>query len=94
LLLQISSFLVLEEAPPSLWAIIGLSNGQIYLLHGDFGRDRIVRTRLVVDPGEDDRPPSRVTGLTAASEGGALYLFAATLDVFVSFNLAQSTPQR
>ncbi|KAD4179043.1 hypothetical protein E3N88_27634 [Mikania micrantha] len=43
---KITSFLVLEEAPPILLIAIGLDNGCIYCIQGDIARERIKRFML------------------------------------------------
>ncbi|CAM8909251.1 unnamed protein product [Rhodiola kirilowii] len=49
---KITSFIVLEEAPPILLITIGLDNGCIYCIKGDIARERITRFKLQIDDPE------------------------------------------
>ncbi|GMY11086.1 vacuolar protein-sorting-associated protein 11 homolog [Fagus crenata] len=85
---KITSFLVLEEAPPILLIAIGLDNGCIYCIKGDIGRERITRFRLQVD---DNSP---ITGLGFRVDGQALQLFAVTPASVTLFSLQNQPPKR
>ncbi|XWS75875.1 hypothetical protein CRYUN_Cryun01aG0129300 [Craigia yunnanensis] len=71
---KITSFLVLEEAPPILLIAIGLENGCIYCIKGDIARERITRFKLPVDS-VSDKGNSSVTGLGFRLDGQALLFF-------------------
>lgn len=92
-LLQITSFLVLEEAPPILLIAIGLDNGCIYCIKGDIARERITRFKLQVD-GSSDKSQSAVTGLGFRVDGQALLLFAVTPASVSLFSLRSQPPKR
>lgn len=91
LLLQITSFLVLEEAPPILLIAIGLDNGNIYCIKGDIARERINRFKLQVDI--SDKNQSSITGLGFRVDGQALQLFAVTPDSVSLFSLQSQPPK-
>ncbi|XP_047333896.1 vacuolar protein-sorting-associated protein 11 homolog [Impatiens glandulifera] len=74
---KITSFLVLEEAPPILLIAIGLDNGCIYGIEGDIARERIKRFKLQVDS-HSDKKLSSITGLGFRIDGQATQLFAVT----------------
>lgn len=92
-LLQITSFLVLEEAPPILLIAIGLDNGCIYCIKGDIARERITRFKLQVD-NISDKNQSPVTGLGFRLDGQVLLLFAVTPNSVVLFNMHNQPPKR
>ncbi|KAJ4827545.1 Vacuolar protein sorting-associated protein 11 [Turnera subulata] len=85
---QITSFLVMEEAPPILLIAVGLSNGCIYCIKGDIARERITRSKLQVEGA------SAVTGLGFRVDGQALQLFAVTPDSVSLFSLHNQPPRR
>lgn len=85
---KITSFLVMEEAPPILLIAIGLDNGCIYCIKGDIARERITRFKLQVDGA------SAVTGLGFRVDGQSLQLFAVTPDSVSLFNLHNQPPRR
>lgn len=87
--LQITSFVILEEAPPILLIVIGLNNGCIYCIKGDIARERITRFKLQID--DPDKSP--ITGLSFRMDGQALLLFAVSPNSVSLFNF-QSQPPR
>ncbi|CAB4274494.1 unnamed protein product [Prunus armeniaca] len=87
---KITSFLVLEEAPPILLIAIGLDNGCIYCIKGDIARERITRFKLEVD-NLSDKSLSSVTGLGFRVDGQALQLFAVTPSSVSLFILQNKT---
>jgi hypothetical protein len=91
--LQITSFLVLEEAPPILLMAIGLDNGCIYCIKGDIARERITRFKLQVD-NVSDKSHSTITGLGFRVDGQALQLFAVTPDSVSLFSMHNQPPRR
>ncbi|GFY97710.1 vacuolar protein sorting 11 [Actinidia rufa] len=74
---KITSFLVLEEAPPILLIAIGLDNGCIYGIKGDIARERIKRFKLEVDD-NSNKSQSSVTGMGFRVDGQTTQLFAVT----------------
>lgn len=74
---KITSFLVLEEAPPILLIAIGLDNGCIYGIKGDIARERIKRFKLQVD-NYNEKGQSSITGMGFRVDGQATQLFAVT----------------
>ncbi|CAN4099934.1 unnamed protein product [Withania somnifera] len=74
---KITSFLVLEEAPPLLLIVIGLDNGSVYCIQGDIAHERIKRFKLQVD-NQSDKSQSSITGLGYRVDGQVLHLFAVT----------------
>lgn len=92
-MLQITSFLVLEEAPPILLIAIGLDNGCIYCIQGDIARERIKRFRLQVD-NHSDRSQSSIRGLAFRVDGQALQLFAVTPTSVSLFSLRTQPASR
>lgn len=84
--MQITSFLVLEEAPPILLIAIGLDNGCIYGIKGDIARERIKRFKLVV-ASHIDKSQSSITGMGFRVDGQATQLFAVTPTSVSLFNL-------
>ncbi|KAK9741925.1 hypothetical protein RND81_03G138000 [Saponaria officinalis] len=82
---KITSFLVLEEAPPILVIAIGLDNGSIYCIKGDIARERITRFTLRVENASAGN--AAVTGLGFRNDGPALQLFAVTPSSISLFNL-------
>ncbi|XP_021632380.1 vacuolar protein-sorting-associated protein 11 homolog isoform X2 [Manihot esculenta] len=90
---KITSFLVLEEAPPILLIAIGLDNGCIYCIKGDIARERISRFKLQVDT-VSDKSDSSVTGLGFRVDGQALQLFAVTPSSLSLFSLHNQPPRR
>ncbi|KAM7270961.1 hypothetical protein ACFE04_030175 [Oxalis oulophora] len=89
---KITSFLVLEEAPPILLIAIGLDNGCIYCIKGDIARERITRFKLQVED-VSDKNNCAVTGLGFRVDGQALQLFAVTPNAVSLFSM-QSQPPR
>lgn len=89
---KITSFLVLEEAPPILLIAIGLDNGCIYCIKGDIARERITRFKLQVN-NLSDKSQSSITGLGFRVDGQALQLFAVTPSS-VSLFMLQTQPSR
>lgn len=85
---KITSFLVLEEAPPILLIAIGLDNGCIYCIKGDIARERITRFKLQVDN------QCSVMGLGFRVDGQALQLFAVTPNSVILFSLQNQPPKR
>lgn len=75
--MQITSFLVLEEAPPILLIAIGLDNGYIYGIKGDIARERIKRFKLEVYS-HTDKSQSSIMGMGFRVDGQATQLFAVT----------------
>nr|XP_010942636.1 vacuolar protein-sorting-associated protein 11 homolog [Elaeis guineensis] len=90
---KITSFLVLEEAPPILLIAIGLDNGSIYCIKGDVARERITRFRLQVEAVSDNSLFS-IMGLGFRVEGRALQLFAVTPSSISLFSLHDQPPKR
>ncbi|KAM3367069.1 hypothetical protein ACQJBY_015998 [Aegilops geniculata] len=90
---KITSFLVLEEAPPILLIAIGLDNGCIYCIKGDIARERITRFTLQVEP-VSDGTRSPITGLGFRVEGQAHQLFAITPSSITLFSLHHQPPRR
>ncbi|XP_059661201.1 vacuolar protein-sorting-associated protein 11 homolog [Cornus florida] len=90
---KITSFLVLEEAPPILLIAIGLDNGCIYCIKGDIARERIKRFKLQVD-NHSDKYQSSITGLGFRVDGQALQLFAVTPTAVSLFSLQTEPPSR
>lgn len=90
--LQITSFLVFEEAPPIIFVALGLDNGCIYCIQGDIARERIKRFTLEVDTRQAFITPSAITGLGFRVDGQALQLFAVTSSSVSLFNLHTQTP--
>lgn len=74
---KITSFLVLEEAPPILLIAIGLDNGYIYGIKGDIARERIKRFKLEVYS-HTDKSQSSIMGMGFRVDGQATQLFAVT----------------
>lgn len=83
---KITSFLVLEEAPPILLIAIGLDNGCIYGIKGDIARERIKRFKLQVDS-HPDESQSCITGMGFRVDGQATQLFAVTPSSVSLFSL-------
>lgn len=95
LFVQITSFLVFEEAPPIVLICIGLDSGEICCIRGDIARNRVTRLRLSVDPAVDGgQPASPVTGLGFRVEGQMLQLFAVTTSSINLFDMHDSSPQK
>lgn len=88
---QITSFLALEEAPPQLLISIGLENGSIYCIEGDFAREKIVRFKLEVE-GATEMKNTSITGLGFKVDGHSLQLFAVT-PISVSLITLQKPPR-
>lgn len=93
LILQITSFLVLEEAPPILLIAIGLDNGCIYCIQGDIARERIKRFMLQVD-NRQDKSQCSITGMAFRVDGKAFQLFAVTPTSVSLFNLQTQPASR
>ena len=91
--MQITSFLVLEEAPPILLIAIGLDNGCIYCIKGDIARERITRFKLQVDS-VSEKGNSSITGLGFRLDGQALLLFAVTPNSVSLFSMQDQPPRR
>lgn len=91
--MQITSFLVLEEAPPILLIAIGLDNGCIYCIKGDIARERITRFKLEVE-NSSVKNQSAITGLGFRTDGQALQLFAVTPTSVNLFSLHNQPPKR
>ncbi|KAG9129047.1 hypothetical protein Leryth_016874 [Lithospermum erythrorhizon] len=91
---KITSFLVLEEAPPILLIAIGLDNGCIYCIQGDIARERIKRFKLEIDKNYYEKGEASVTGLGFRVDGQALQLFAVTSNSVSLFNLQTQPPSR
>ncbi|KAL5798082.1 hypothetical protein ACOSQ2_002902 [Xanthoceras sorbifolium] len=90
---KITSFIVLEEAPPILLIAIGLDNGCIYCIKGDIARERITRFKLQVDS-FSDKSHCSITGLGFRVDGQALQLFAVTPNSVSLFSLQNQPPRR
>ena len=92
---QVTSFLVYEEAPPILLVCVGLDSGEIYCIRGDIARNRVTRLRLAVDPVVDgQKPASPVSGLGFRVEGPMLHLFAVTTSSLNLFDMHNQSPQK
>ncbi|KMS98344.1 hypothetical protein BVRB_4g093580 [Beta vulgaris subsp. vulgaris] len=89
---KITSFLVLEEAPPILLIAIGLDNGGIYCIKGDIARERITRFTLWVENASTGH--AAVTGLGFRNDGPATQLFAVTPSAVSLFNLQYQPAKR
>ncbi|KAJ7964711.1 vacuolar protein sorting 11 [Quillaja saponaria] len=87
---KLTTFLVLEEAPPILLIAIGLGNGSIYCIKGDIARERITRFKLQVDNISD----KSLTGLGFRVDGQSLQLFAVTPSSVSLFSLHDQPPKR
>lgn len=92
--LQITSFLVFEDTPPIIFIALGLDNGSIYCIQGDFARERIKRFKLEVDSSQFDKKLFSVTGLGFRVDGQAFQLFAVTPSSVSLFNLQTQPPIR
>ncbi|VFQ96102.1 unnamed protein product [Cuscuta campestris] len=90
---KITSFLVIEEAPPILFIAIGLDNGCIYCIQGDIARERIKRFRLQVDS-HSNKTHASITGLGFRADGQALMLFAVAPESVSIFNLQTQPPSQ
>ncbi|XP_068634099.1 vacuolar protein-sorting-associated protein 11 homolog [Aristolochia californica] len=90
---KITSFLVLEEAPPILLISVGLDNGCIYCIKGDVARERITRFTLQVE-NTSEKSSSSVTGLGYRVDGQSLQLFAVTPSSVSLFSLQDQPPRR
>ncbi|KAL2464962.1 Vacuolar protein-sorting-associated protein [Abeliophyllum distichum] len=90
---KITSFLVLEEAPPIIFIAIGLDNGCIYCIQGDIARERIKRFKLQVDYAHSDKDHSPINGLGFRVDGQAFQLFAVTPNSVSLFNLQTQPPR-
>lgn len=90
--LQITSFVAFEEAPPIIFIALGLDNGCIYCIQGDIARERIKRFKLEVDSGQSGKIHSAITGLGFRVDGQAFQLFAVTPSSVSLFNLQSQTP--
>ncbi|KAF8656769.1 hypothetical protein HU200_060493 [Digitaria exilis] len=91
---KITSFMVLEEAPPILLIAIGLDNGFIYCIKGDIARERITRFKLQVEAASDGSTSLPITGLGFRIEGQAHQLFAVTPSSVSLFSLHVQPPRR
>lgn len=91
---KITSFLVLEEAPPILLIAVGLDNGSIYCIQGDIARERIKRFRLQVDNQSSESQSSSITGLAFRVDGQSLQLYAVTPTSVSLFSLQTQPPSR
>lgn len=92
--MQITSFMVLEEAPPILLIAVGLDNGLIYCIKGDIARERITRFKLQVEAASDGTTNLPITGLGFRVEGQAHQLFAVTPGSITLFSLHVQPPKR
>nr|GEV68380.1 vacuolar protein-sorting-associated protein 11 homolog [Tanacetum cinerariifolium] len=90
---KITSFLVLEEAPPILLIAIGLDNGCIYCIQGDIARERIKRFMLQVD-NRQDKSQCAITGMAFRVDGKAFQLFAVTPTSVSLFSLQTQPASR
>lgn len=90
---KITSFVVLEEAPPILLIAIGLDNGCIYCIKGDIARERITRFKLEVES-VSDKSQLSITGLAFRVDGQALLLFAVTPTSVTLFSLHNQPSRR
>nr|GMD35507.1 vacuolar protein-sorting-associated protein 11 homolog [Ipomoea batatas] len=90
---KITSFLVIEEAPPILFIAIGLDNGCIYCIQGDIARERIKRFKLQVH-NHANKSQASITGLGFRADGPALQLFAVTPGSVSLFNFQAQPPSR
>nr|XP_043629208.1 vacuolar protein-sorting-associated protein 11 homolog [Erigeron canadensis] len=90
---KITSFLVLEEAPPILLIAIGLDNGCIYCIQGDIARERIKRFMLQVE-NRQDKSQCAITGMAFRVDGKTLQLFAVTPASVSLFNLQTQPASR
>lgn len=90
---KITSFLVLEEAPPILFIAIGLDNGCIYCIKGDIARERITRFKLEVENSEKSHSSS-ITGLGFRVDGHSRQLFSVTQSSVSLFSLQEQPPRR
>ncbi|XP_058070687.1 vacuolar protein-sorting-associated protein 11 homolog [Magnolia sinica] len=90
---KITSFLVLEEAPPILLISIGLDNGCIYCIKGDIARERITRFKLQVE-NASNKSSCPITGLGFRVDGQSLQLFGVTPSSVSLFNLQDQPPRR
>lgn len=90
---KITSFLVLEEAPPILLIAIGLDNGCIYCIQGDIARERIKRFMLQVE-NRQDKTQCAITGMGFRVDGKAFQLFAVTPGSVSLFNLQTQPASR
>ncbi|KAJ7570925.1 hypothetical protein O6H91_01G140100 [Diphasiastrum complanatum] len=91
---KISSCLIYEEAPPILLVSIGLDTGVIYTIRGDIARERIARSKLVVDSSSNNNAASPVTGLAFRADGQALQLFVITTTSINLFDMNQQPPYK
>ncbi|WOG98850.1 hypothetical protein DCAR_0418196 [Daucus carota subsp. sativus] len=90
---KITSFSVLEEAPPILLIAFGLDNGCIYYIRGDIARKQIKRIKLQVED-TPDKSQLPVTGLAFRVDGQTLQLFAVTPTSVSLFNFKTQPPSR
>ncbi|KAI3755658.1 hypothetical protein L1987_55463 [Smallanthus sonchifolius] len=90
---KITSFLVLEEAPPILLISIGLDNGCIYCIQGDIARERIKRFMLQVE-NRQDKTQCSITGMGFRVDGKTFQLFAVTPTSVTLFNLQTQPASR
>lgn len=90
--LQITSFIVFEEAPPIIFIALGLENGCIYCIQGDIARERIKRFKLVVHSGQPEKTHSPITGIGFRVDGQAFQLFAVTSSSVSLFRMQAQTP--
>ncbi|KAI3755662.1 hypothetical protein L1987_55467 [Smallanthus sonchifolius] len=90
---KITSFLVLEEAPPILLIAIGLDNGCIYCIQGDIARERIKRFMLQVE-NRQDKTQCSITGMGFRVDGKTFQLFAVTPTSVSLFNLQTQPASR
>lgn len=88
---KITSFSVLEEAPPILLIAFGLDNGCIYYIRGDIARKQIKRFKLQVE-NTSDKSQLPVTGLAFRVDGQTLQLFAVTPTSVSLFNFKTQPP--
>ncbi|KAL1805594.1 hypothetical protein ACET3Z_028662 [Daucus carota] len=91
---KVTSFLVLEEAPPISLIAIGLDNGCIYCIQGDIAREHIKRFTLQVDSTSNINSQLPITGLGFRVDGQSLQLYAVTPSSVSLFNLATQPRSR
>ncbi|EPS69698.1 hypothetical protein M569_05068, partial [Genlisea aurea] len=89
---KVTSFVVLEEAPPVLLIAFGLDNGYIYCIRGDIARERIKRFKLEAAGSRTGNKQRAVKGLGFRVDGQAIKLFAVTPDSVNLFDLQAQPP--
>ena len=94
IVLQITSFLVFEEAPPMLLICLGLETGVVYCIKGEVSRGGMGRLKLVVNSSKDGQMASAITGLGFRVDGQARQLFVVTKNCISLFNMHEQTPNQ